>query len=84
MRFETDSATCHSTSGPELLADILPRVVERIVRPSGLIVGPLTVVEGASQPRSLTQRTRYSSCTPARRASEGGRLPTIPLSPICK
>lgn len=81
MRFETHSGTCHSTSGPELLADILPRVVERIGRPVESTRRPLVVVEGSSQTQLFTPRT---SCTPTRRASDGGRLRTIPMSPICK
>ena len=57
MRFEMEEGASLSTSGPELLADILPRVVGRLAEPAGSTGRPVVAVERSRQ-RQLPPRLR--------------------------
>ena len=52
MPFELNDDALLATSGPELLADILPRVVRRLAQPAGS-AGRLLVDVRGSRPRPL-------------------------------
>ena len=62
MRFEMDSGASLSTSAPELLADILPRVVRRLAQPAGSMDRPLGCIEGSCQRLQLPQSRKLAAC----------------------